>query len=87
MRPSVILWNLETVPDLGGCAATNDLVGEPDADVRKALHNRFPNHIYHTIVCIGALVAPITSGSCQKAVGRVVLNTSGQWKRRTGSEK
>jgi 3'-5' exonuclease len=57
MKPSVIVWDLETVPDLGGFAAANDLVGKPDADVRAALGNRFPKHIYHTIVCIGALVA------------------------------
>jgi 3'-5' exonuclease len=54
---SVIVWDLETVPDLGGFAAANDLVGRTDADIRAVLGNRFPKHIYHTIVCIGALVA------------------------------
>jgi hypothetical protein len=53
---SVIVWDLETVPDLGGFAAANDLVGKPDADVRAELGNKSPKHIYHTIVCIGALV-------------------------------
>jgi hypothetical protein len=45
--------------DLQGFAEpfANDLVGKRDADVREALGNRFPKHIYHTIVCIGALVA------------------------------
>lgn len=57
MKPSIIVWDIETVPDLAGFAAANDLVGQPDADVRAALGNRFPKHIYHTIVCIGALVA------------------------------
>jgi predicted PolB exonuclease-like 3'-5' exonuclease len=57
MKPSVIVWDLETVPDLAEFAAANDLVGKPDADIRAALGNRFPKHIYHTIVCIGALVA------------------------------
>src|SRR5512140_1677443 len=56
-QPTVIVWDLETVPDLGGFAAANDLVGERDADIRAALGNKFPKHIYHTIVCIGALVA------------------------------
>jgi hypothetical protein len=50
-------WDLETVPDLAGFAAANDLVGKPEADIREALGNRFPKHIYHTIVCVGALVA------------------------------
>ena len=27
MKPSIIVWDLETVPDLGGFAAANDLVG------------------------------------------------------------
>jgi len=27
MKTSVIVWDLETVPDLGGFSATNDLVG------------------------------------------------------------
>ena len=57
MSGSVIVWDLETVPDLGGFAAANDLIGERDADIRAALGDKFPKHIYHTIVCIGALVA------------------------------
>jgi hypothetical protein len=28
MQPSVIVWDLETVPDLGGFAAAHDLVGK-----------------------------------------------------------
>ncbi|HEY1362961.1 MAG TPA: ribonuclease H-like domain-containing protein [Xanthobacteraceae bacterium] len=57
MIKSVIVWDLETVPDLPGFAAANDLVGRKDADIRAQLGNRFPKHIYHTIVCIGALIA------------------------------
>ena len=36
MKPSVIVWDLETVPDLGGFAAANDLVGKSDVEVREA---------------------------------------------------
>src|SRR5215831_16364390 len=57
MQSSVLVWDLETVPDLAGFAIANDLLGKPDADVRAELGNRFPKHIYHTIVCICALVA------------------------------
>jgi hypothetical protein len=57
MKPSVIVWDLETVPDLPGFAAANDLIGRRDADIREVLGNKFPKHIYHTIGCIGALVA------------------------------
>ncbi len=28
MKPAVIVWDLETVPDLAGFAAANDLVGK-----------------------------------------------------------
>jgi 3'-5' exonuclease len=57
MQPSVIVWDLETVPDLGGFAAANDLVGKSDVEVREAIGDKFPKHIYHSIVCMGALVA------------------------------
>jgi hypothetical protein len=56
MQPSIIVWDLETVPDLTGFAAANDLVGKSDAEVREAIGDKFPKHIYHSIVCIGALV-------------------------------
>jgi hypothetical protein len=55
MKPTIIVSDLETVPDLAGFAAANDLVGKADAEVRAVLGNQFPKHIYHTIVCIGAL--------------------------------
>ena len=54
---SVIVWDLETVPDLGGFAAANDLVGKSELEVREAIGEKFPKHIYHSIVCIGALIA------------------------------
>jgi hypothetical protein len=57
MQPSIIVWDLETVPDLAGFAAANDLVGKSDAEVREAIGDKFPKHIYHSIVCIGALIA------------------------------
>jgi len=57
MRQNVIVWDLETVPDLGGFAAANSLVGKSDAEVREAIGDKFPKHIYHSIICIGALVA------------------------------
>jgi hypothetical protein len=53
MKPSVIVWDLETVPDLTGFAAANDLVGKSDVEVREAMGEKFPKHIYHSIVCIG----------------------------------
>ena len=79
MKPSVIVWDLETVPDLRGFAAANDLVGKRDADIREVLGNRFPKHIYHTIVCIGALVAQRESdGWAAGALGAPHVGERGQ---------
>lgn len=57
MFERVIVWDLETVPDIAGYAAANGLTGKLDQEIRGALSNKFPKHIYHSIVCIGALVA------------------------------
>jgi hypothetical protein len=57
MNGSVIVWDLETVPDVHGFAAANGLAGKSDEEVRAAMGDKFPKHIYHSIVCIGALVA------------------------------
>ena len=54
---SVIVWDLETVPDLAAAARMLDMVGEPEADVRCAIGSGFPKHPLHKIVCIGGLIA------------------------------
>jgi len=54
---NVIVWDIETIPDLKGFAAANGHVGKSDDEVRAELGDRFPKHIYHSIICIGALVA------------------------------
>jgi 3'-5' exonuclease len=55
MKPSVIVWDLETVPDLAGFAAANNLVDKSDADIRAALGKKFRST--STTLCIGAPVA------------------------------
>jgi hypothetical protein len=54
---SVIAWDIETVPDLKGFAAANGLDGKSDEEIRAAMGDKFPKHIYHSIICIGALIA------------------------------
>jgi predicted PolB exonuclease-like 3'-5' exonuclease len=54
---SIIVWDIETIPDLKGFAAANGLQGMSDDGVRAVLGDKFPKHIYHSIICIGALVA------------------------------
>jgi predicted PolB exonuclease-like 3'-5' exonuclease len=57
MVSNLIVWDLETVPDLAGNAAANGLVGKSDAEIHEAMGDGFPKLMYHSIVCIGALVA------------------------------
>ncbi len=62
MSASVIAWDIETVPDLKGFAAANGMEGKSDDEIRAAMGDKFPKHIYHSIVCIGALVAHQQNG-------------------------
>src|SRR6202048_2209705 len=57
MPAHVIVWDIETVPDLKGFAAANGHDGKTDDEMREAIGDKFPKHIYHSIICIGALVA------------------------------
>jgi 3'-5' exonuclease len=41
---SVIVWDLETVPDLAAAARMLDLPNATDADIRQALGSGFPKH-------------------------------------------
>ena len=62
MVASVIAWDIETVPDLKGFASANGHDGKSDDEIRAAMGDKFPKHIYHSIVCIGALVAHQQNG-------------------------
>lgn len=57
MNNNMIVWDIETVPDLLGFACANSLGGKTDAEILEMIGDKFPKHIYHSIVCIGALVA------------------------------
>ena len=57
MSRNVIVWDIETVPDLRGYAMANALSYKSDDELRAIVGTKFPKHIYHSIVCIGALVA------------------------------
>jgi predicted PolB exonuclease-like 3'-5' exonuclease len=45
------------VPDLAGYAAAKGHDGRSDDEIRAELGEKFPKHIYHSIICIGALIA------------------------------
>jgi 3'-5' exonuclease len=57
MTNNIIIWDIETIPDIKGFAAANGHFGVGDDEVRAAMGDKFPKHIYHSIICIGALIA------------------------------
>jgi predicted PolB exonuclease-like 3'-5' exonuclease len=57
MYSIALVFDLETIPDLSGYAIANDLVGRTEEEIRDAIGEKFPKHIYHQIICIGAVVA------------------------------
>src|SRR5215217_7504081 len=58
----VIVWDLETVPDLPCVARVNGFDEQDEAAAREALGEKFPKLIFHRIVCIGALIAERVEG-------------------------
>jgi len=44
--PRVLAWDIETVPNVSGYAAANGLEGKSDDEIRDAMSDRFPKHIY-----------------------------------------
>lgn len=53
----MLVWDLETIPDLKGYAAAHGHDGKSDDEIRELLGEKFPKHVFHSIVCIGALIA------------------------------
>jgi 3'-5' exonuclease len=54
---SVIVWDLETIPDLAAAARMLNPGNATDVEIREAIGPGFPKHPLHKIACIGALVA------------------------------
>jgi predicted PolB exonuclease-like 3'-5' exonuclease len=61
MIETVIVWDLETVPDLEATRRLLNLHELPNQDVRQAMGDNFPKLPLHQIVCIGALIAEFES--------------------------
>jgi|SRR6266436_4678077 len=57
MSSHVLVWDIETIPDIKGFAAANGYEGRSDEEIRAAIGDKFPKHPYHSIICIGALIA------------------------------
>jgi len=63
-----MVWDIETVPDLEGYARANNLIGKSPEEIRTAMGDEFPKLIYHSIICIGALVASRTANGYEVQV-------------------
>jgi 3'-5' exonuclease len=64
----IMVWDLETVPDLEGYARANNLIGKSPEEIRTGMGDDFPKLIYHSIICIGALVASRTANGYEVQV-------------------
>jgi 3'-5' exonuclease len=56
----IMVWDLESAPDLQGYARAHNLMDKSPEEIRTAMGDDFPKLIYHSIICIGALVASRT---------------------------
>ena len=53
----VLVFDLETVPDVQAWAAATGLHGHAEKSLREQMGDKFPRQIFHRIVCLGALLA------------------------------
>ena len=53
----LIVWDLETVPDLTAAARIHGAKGGNEEQARQSLGDKFPKLPLHKIACIGALIA------------------------------
>ena len=70
MSETVIVWDLETVPDLAAAGRMLHLPDAAEQEIREAMGSGFPKHPLHKIACIGALVAELQDSVWQlRALG------------------
>ncbi len=65
MTDHVLVWDLETVPDLPCVARVHSIDERDQAACREALGDKFPKLPFHKIACIGALIAERQEGGWQ----------------------
>ncbi|GLS46965.1 3'-5' exonuclease [Methylobacterium brachythecii] len=65
MTRRIVVFDLETTPDLAAVARVHDLDPSDQAAARAKLGKGFPALIYHQIVVIGTLVAEYDDGAWQ----------------------
>ena len=88
MPASVIVWDIETVPDLRGFAAANGVMGRPDDEVRAEMGEKFPKLIYHSAArCRGFDPRSVRPASWRLRTVCTGARTrpAGPWRARRGS--
>ena len=62
MNNHILVWDLETVPDLPCVARVHGFDEDDHGACREALGDKFPKLPFHKIACIGALIAERREG-------------------------
>src|SRR4051812_40380243 len=57
MTNHVLVWDLETIPDLPCVARVDGIDDTDEAACHEALGEKFPKLPFHQIACIGVLIA------------------------------
>ena len=55
--PTLVVWDVKTVPDLQVFAAAKSLTAQSDDEIRDAMGGEASNPIYRSIICLGWLIA------------------------------
>jgi hypothetical protein len=59
--PNLIIWEVQTVPDLQPFAAAYGLIDKPDDEIREAMGDDACLPMFRSIVCLGRLIAHFES--------------------------
>lgn len=62
MGQYVLVWDLETAPDLDAIRRVHDTPDISEEETVALLGGKFPKHPFHKIVCIGAIIAERQEG-------------------------
>ena len=50
-EPEPACWDIDSAPDVERFAIANNLVGRPDTEIQEKVGDKFPKHIFHSIIC------------------------------------
>jgi hypothetical protein len=73
----VLVWDLETVPDVEGFARASGRENLSREEVRAAMGEGFQRPMYHSIICIGALAAIWTKDGWRIKHSALLLSARG----------